>query len=110
MAYAGETVRIIASPFDYDGNPIVPTDVTSAVVNLYDGTGNYVFQSEPMTYQAASAEVTAAYWYFDWQGILVGSWIAQCVFTGLSYELFEYTTIKVKAPKIVPTGQPAVTS
>jgi hypothetical protein len=108
MAYAGETVRITAQPFDFDGDPIVPAEVTSAVINLYDGLGNYVFTNEPMLYQAVDAETTTAYWYYDWQDIVVGSWVAQCVFTGVSYELFEYVTVKVKAPKIVPTGQPAV--
>jgi hypothetical protein len=108
MAYEGETIRIIARALDFDGNPIVPVDVTSVVINLYDGLGNYVFLAEPMVYQASDPEnaTLTPYWYYDWQDILVGSWIAQCVFTGLSYELYEYVTVKVKAAKIVPTGQP----
>jgi hypothetical protein len=101
MAYEGETVRITATVDDYDSNPVLPADVTSAVINLYDGAGNYVFLGEVLTYDDVEA-----YWYYDWQTSRAGGWIAQCVFTGAEYEVFEYVTVKVKAPKIVPTGQP----
>jgi hypothetical protein len=107
MAYEGETVRITATVTDFDGDPIVPAEVTSAVVNLYDGSGNYVFTDTPLTYQDVGPETPTAYWFYDWQDILVGSWIAQCVFTGAAYEVYEYVTVKVKAPKIAPTGLPS---
>lgn len=108
VAYAGETIRITATVSDFDGDPLVPDEVTSAVINLYDGLGNYVFEGNTLTYEPVGPETTTAYWYYDWQDAALGSWVAQCVFTGVSYEVFEYVTVKVKAPKITPTGQPAV--
>jgi hypothetical protein len=101
MAYAGETLRITATVADYDNKPILPGQVTSAQCNLYDSTGNYVFQNQDLTYST-----TDSYWYFDWQNSLTGSWLAQCVFVGVNFEVYNYATVKVNAPKVIPTGQP----
>jgi hypothetical protein len=106
MAYEGETIRITAQVEDYNGEPILPSAVTTAVVNLYDGSGNYVFQDEPLTYATAEGPLPG-YWFYDWENTVTGGWIAQCVFTGTNYEVFNYVSVKVRAPRIVPTGQPA---
>ena len=45
MAYEGETIRITATVLDYDNQPILPAQVIVAVINLYDGVGNYVLQN-----------------------------------------------------------------
>jgi hypothetical protein len=106
MAYEGETIRITAQVFDYDGDAIVPAEVTSAVINLYDGTGNYVFENQVLTYQDVGPETPTAYWFYDWQDSVTGKWIAQCLFIGVNYEVFEYVTVTVKARKVIPTGLP----
>lgn len=102
MAYEGETIRIVATVTDFDGNVLTDTDVTSAQVNLYDGSGNYVFQNQDLTW-----DTTQTYWYYDWQNSLTGNWIAQCIFIGSVFEVYNYVNVKVRAPKITPTGQPA---
>ena len=106
MAYEGETIRITAQVFDYDGDPIVPAEVTESIINLYDGAGNYVFQNETLNYQDVDPETPEPYWFYDWQDSRAGKWIAQCLFQGVNYEVFEYVTVTIKARKIIPTGQP----
>jgi hypothetical protein len=106
MAYEGETIRITAKVFDYDGDAIVPVEVTSAVINLYDGAGNYVFMDEVLTYHDVDPETPEPYWFYDWQQTRTGKWIGQCVFTGVNYQVFEYVTVTIKARKVIPTGVP----
>ena len=96
-AYDGVTVRIKVVVTDFDKVAVVPSEVTTAKVSLYDDQNDYVFLDENLTYSE-----THSYWYFDWQDALPGSFKAICSFTGPTYNTFEYATIRVKALKFVP--------
>ena len=97
--YDGDTVRITVTVLDFNGNPVTTAD--TATVSLYDSAGNYVFLNEDLTYSSEYA-----YWYYDWQDALPGSFVPLATFTGGSYDVFEYGKIKVSPLKLTPTGNP----
>lgn len=99
--YDGETVRIKVTVTDYDDTPVTGSDVSSAVIDLYDSAGNYVFRNQALTWLGSKA-----YWYFDWQAALPGTFTSVSTFTGANFEVFEYGTVRVKPLKVTPTGQP----
>ena len=99
--YDGETIRIKATVTDFDGNPVTPTEISSAVVSLYDDLNNYVFQNVALSWNS-----TLNYFYYDWQDALPGTFTSLCVFTGFGYEVFDYGSVRVKPLKFTPTGDP----
>lgn len=100
-AYDGATVRIKATATDYDGNAVTSSGVTSAVVSIYDQSGNYAVTNAALTWNA-----TTSYWYYDWQNALPGTFTAVCTFTGTNFEAFDYDTFLVSPLKVNPTGKP----
>lgn len=101
MPYDGETTRIKITVDDFDDQPVTNVQVISAIVNLYDSVGNFVFTNVALTWSSVNK-----YWYYDWPAALPGTFLAQGVFTGAGFEVFGYGTVRVKPLKIIPTGNP----
>lgn len=101
--YAGETVRIFSTAEDYDSNALTPSThgLTTVLLDLYDGAGNYVFTSQVMTWD------TEGYWFYDWQSARAGTWTAKATYVGTSYVIFDYGIVSVRTPRVTPTGNAA---
>lgn len=101
MLFDGNTARIKSTATDFDDQPLTNLNVISAIVNLYDNLGNYVFTNQAMTWNP-----TFSYWFFDWQDALPGTFTAEAVFSGSGYEVSDYGIVVVLPLRVIPTGNP----
>lgn len=107
--YDGETARVKVTATDFNDKPVTDTDVVSATLLLLDTAGNYVPLSSgatPAGTVALTYDSNLAYWYYDWQNALPGTFTSIATFTGTDFEVFEYGTVRIKPLKVTPTGQP----
>jgi hypothetical protein len=90
--YVGETIRISTSATDYDGDPIVNVDVTSATVEVQRSDGEEALAETAMSWDGDDNE-----WYYDWDtdDLEVGTYIAKCRIVGLSLDSWEFKTFRL---------------
>lgn len=60
-AYAGSTVRLYGDADGYDGEPLVPADVTSVMLAVFD-----MEDAEVLADTAGTWNATTERWEYDW--------------------------------------------
>lgn len=59
--YAGEVFRVVTTSTDFDATSLVPADIDSMWVTIYDSTGAEVLAQTEMTWS-----VDETLWYYLW--------------------------------------------
>lgn len=90
--FEGESIRLRVTATDYDGNAITGDVATPPVgtIELYD-TLDVLVLSGDLTWDA-----TLNYWYYDIASAPAGSFQVKAMFTGTTYQTWEYAKLKIK--------------
>ncbi len=77
--YAGEQFRITATGTEFNGDALVPANVTAATVKIYDSTPALIVTAT-LTWDAAETK-----WLYLWDttGLAAGSYKYQVTFVGV---------------------------
>lgn len=99
--YVGETTRVKSTAKDFDDVSITDADNVAVVVTIWRKSDNVIVKlNEALTWDSEHE-----YWFYDWDTnvatpISAGTYVAQVVYTGITYVTWEYKQIKFKAKLI----------